>query len=238
MEVKNKDRVLFLKYFTKELILQSQLPELKQEISEETLEQIESEEKPEQITIRKKPKTQEQEPYEIMVPLEPPTQQKIKPQMFRRQIYRVPIARPITRPAFRFQLQTRPIQQPQQIQPRLQIRPQPSPEKLNLEKLNPLVQDNRVTVIECPGPNKLILVRTIGQITTTRISLNQEEIQNIINVFSKQAKIPLVSGLFKAAVGNLIITAVISELVGSRFIITKMTPRYMLEQQSQRFPVR
>jgi len=31
----------------------------------------------------------------------------------------------------------------------------------------------------------------------------------------------------------MIITAVISDLVGSRFIITKMTPRFMMEQGSQ-----
>ena len=96
-----------------------------------------------------------------------------------------------------------------------------------------MIKDPRVTLIECPGPGKFVLARTSGQTTITKITLTQEEIQEIIEKFSKEARIPILPGLFKAAVGNLIITAVISNTIGTRFIITKITPMTILEQQGK-----
>ena len=104
------------------------------------------------------------------------------------------------------------------------------PLSFELGKLNFLINDPRITIIECPGPEKFIIARTEGRTTLTKLSLNQSEIQGLIEKFSKEAKIPIISGLFKAAVGNLIMTAVISSLVGNRFIITKITPRFIIEQ--------
>ncbi len=118
------------------------------------------------------------------------------------------------------------------LQPQFQL-VQPSanlPPGFNLAKLEILLHDPRVTIIECPGPGKLVLARASGRTSVTKISLTTEEIQSIINQFSKESRIPIIPGLFKAAVGNLILTAVISELVGSRFIITKVTPQFFLEQ--------
>lgn len=108
------------------------------------------------------------------------------------------------------------------------------PSGFDLGKLNFLIKDPRVTVIECPGPGKFLIARTEGRTTLTKISLNQQEIQDIIEKFSKETRIPIISGLFKAAVGNLILTAVISSLVGDRFILTKITPRFIIEQQQQK----
>lgn len=101
-----------------------------------------------------------------------------------------------------------------------------------LGKLNFLIRDPRITVIECPGPEKFIIARTEGRTTLTKLAISQQEIQEIIDKFSKESKIPILSGLFKAAVGNLIITAIISSLVGDRFIITKITPRFIIEQNA------
>ena len=98
------------------------------------------------------------------------------------------------------------------------------PSQFNLGKLNLLIHDPKVNAIECPGPGKFLLVKVLGKVNTTRLSLSQAEIQGVIENFSRQTKIPIISGLFKAAVGNLVITAVISEIVGSRFIISKITP--------------
>ncbi len=122
------------------------------------------------------------------------------------------------------------------IQPRfLQVSPQAAlPEKFNIAKLEILLHDPRVTIIECPGSDKLVLARTSGRTNVTRISLTSQDIQDIIHQFSQEARIPIISGLFKAAVGNLILTAVISELVGTRFIITKVTPQFFLEQTASK----
>jgi hypothetical protein len=120
-----------------------------------------------------------------------------------------------------------------QIHPPLSIQPSPTamPSYFSLDKLDFLIKDPRVTVIECPGPGKFILARASGTTSVTRISLSQEEIAAMIEKFSRESKIPVISGLFKAAVGNLVITAVISDVVGSRFMITKITPHFILEQQ-------
>ena len=69
--------------------------------------------------------------------------------------------------------------------------------------------------------------KTMGKKGIIKISgkdLTKEEVDKIINYFSAQTKIPLVGGTFKAAFRNLIITAVISDFLGSRFVIEKRSP--------------
>jgi len=118
--------------------------------------------------------------------------------------------------------------------------PQPLPPDFSLGKLNPLIFDNKITSIECPGPGKPVLVKILGRVNTTQLFLSEEEIKKVIELFSIAAKIPLLGGIFKAAIGNLVITAVISDFVGSRFIINKYTPYSLLEQvpQAQQMPFR
>ena len=100
----------------------------------------------------------------------------------------------------------------------------PPPGSPDVGKLNLILADARVGSIECPGPNKNVLVRKDGTIQQTNLTLNKEEIKKIIDDFSEKTRIPLIGGTFKAAVGNVIMTAVISDFVGSRFIIQKRNP--------------
>ena len=110
----------------------------------------------------------------------------------------------------------------------LQIKPVADANKdfreLGLGKITPIILDPAVSSIECPGPNKPILVNKSGAIQTTNTILNSEEISNIMKEISLKTKIPLISGVFKAALGNVIVTALISEFVGTRFIIQKIIP--------------
>ena len=96
---------------------------------------------------------------------------------------------------------------------------------LELGKITPIITNQGVISVECPGPNKLISVRSIGKINPTRMMLNKEEINSIIESFSQQAKIPRIGGVFKAIVNNLVITAIDSDVAGPRFIITKIHPQ-------------
>ncbi|MBU3913798.1 MAG: hypothetical protein KKE50_06930 [Nanoarchaeota archaeon] len=107
--------------------------------------------------------------------------------------------------------------------------PQSLPQNFNLAKIDPLIRDNAITAIECTGPGKPVIVKSIGRVSPTRVMLSESEIKSIIETFSKQTKIPMLEGMFKAAVGNLVITAVISDFVGSRFIINKYTPYSLIE---------
>jgi hypothetical protein len=109
------------------------------------------------------------------------------------------------------------------------IRPIPTRKEVDIGKLNPLVNDPLVRTIECNGPDEKIIVGgTMGR-KYTNIILGKEEIDEIIKRFSEETKIPLQEGVFKVAFGKLIISALISNIVGSKFIIQKMTyPGFIL----------
>ncbi len=108
------------------------------------------------------------------------------------------------------------------------LKPTPTKKEIELGKLNILIQDPLIKVIECNGPDENIIVH--GSIGTkpTRITLSKQEIDEIIDAFSKTAKIPKDEGIFKAVAGNLILSAIISDIIGSKFIIKKMmyAPKY------------
>ncbi len=93
-----------------------------------------------------------------------------------------------------------------------------------LGKINNLLLDPTVQTIECPGPGKQVTVYRSGFIQNANIFLTTEEVNKIISEISDKSKIPLIPGVFKAAISNFIITAVISEFVGTRFIIQKKEP--------------
>ncbi|MFH1359286.1 MAG: hypothetical protein ABIH37_05340 [archaeon] len=99
-----------------------------------------------------------------------------------------------------------------------------------LKKIEPLIQDKSIQLIECPGPGKNVLVKARNKINTTKVALSENEIKNVINYFSDKSMIPIIGGILKAAVDDLIISAIISEFVGSRFIINKKSPYELIER--------
>jgi hypothetical protein len=109
--------------------------------------------------------------------------------------------------------------------------PKKRPVGFGVRQLEVLLQDASVQSVECPGPGKNVLVKRRNRINMTRLQLTKEEIIKVINEFARQARIPIVGGILKAAVGDLIISAVISEYAGSRFIINKKSPYALLEKK-------
>jgi len=93
---------------------------------------------------------------------------------------------------------------------------------IDLGKLNPFLQDANVREIETEGEDEVVTVKgTMGK-KPTSIKLSKEEIDEILDKFSKEAKIPKTEGLFKVTLGNLVLTAMVSEAISSRFIIKKI----------------
>ncbi|MDP3882393.1 MAG: hypothetical protein Q8Q31_05950 [Nanoarchaeota archaeon] len=88
-------------------------------------------------------------------------------------------------------------------------------------KLDELIQDPSVETIECPGPDKPILISRRGKIQPTSFALKAEEIDRIMKEISDKTRIPLTTGVFRAALRRYLVTAVLSEFVGTRFIIQK-----------------
>jgi len=97
----------------------------------------------------------------------------------------------------------------------------PLPGYTDLGKLNVFISDPRISQIECYGPNKEITVKISNASQKTRIKLTKEEMDKILKDFSEQTRIPLMKGVFKAALGNITLTAVISDFVDTRFTIQK-----------------
>lgn len=94
-----------------------------------------------------------------------------------------------------------------------------------LDKLLYILKDPAVIAIESPGPDKNVLVNRSGAIQVAPLTLSKEETDTIMASLSQLTSIPLIKGVFKAAYQNLLITAVLSDFVGTRFIIQKRIPR-------------
>ncbi len=232
-----KFKKLFLMKFTKELIMNSgtrEIFELKQILKNEKKEEIKNKSQ----KIIEKNKFKEEKKSEKMIPSiitdnsnlnhKFPQIKNIKPIFINPQIKKIPQKNIIKNKfnnknynktlSFRNLLNTH----SRMLPPRLQkIMPIPSDKQIDLGKLNVLIKDPKVRYIECYGAGKNINVR-IPDTKPTNIILDNNEINGIIEKFSQSTKIPIQEGVFKVAVGRLVFSAIISEVVGSKFIIKKL----------------
>ena len=94
--------------------------------------------------------------------------------------------------------------------------------EIDLGKLNPLLKDSAVKIIEGSPDERVRVMGTMGT-RVTDIFLSKEEIEAVINKFSEVSKIPTVEGIYRVVVGNLNLSAIISEVIGSRFVIKKIS---------------
>lgn len=131
----------------------------------------------------------------------------------------------------------------QRLPPQFQnIIPTATERKIDLEKLNQIIENPAVISIECEGPNTpIIQIDRTGQKKPTQITLTKEEIDNIINTFSTLTKIPALEGVYKVAAGNLILLSTISEVIGTKFVIRKipkLPPQQTMQPRSIGMPAR
>jgi len=118
-----------------------------------------------------------------------------------------------------------------QIQSMAQVPAAPQGAKLSQDygKITPLLNDPSVSSIECSGAGRAITIIRAGQKQMTKITLNISDIKEILQKVSDAVHVPLLEGVFRAAVDNFSINAVISEMIGSRFVIKKQTPYALFE---------
>jgi hypothetical protein len=88
-------------------------------------------------------------------------------------------------------------------------------------KIANLVQDINVTHIECFGPHIPVTVIKFGQKQITNIILSEDEIKLFLAFVSEKSKIPLTSGVFKVVVDGMLVNAIVSEEIGTKFMIKK-----------------
>jgi hypothetical protein len=236
-KIKHLDsKQIFLLLFSRELIRNSQeaISHLNEIIEEESKEKKSPQiEKPnagtlvEPFGVKIKPKTEEspleksimsEKPKAEIGGIEPEKIKVVKPAALiktqRREISENPrVQQPILR-----------VPEPKLPQEFQYLRPTPTRKEIDLDRLNPYVNDPGVKEIECESPNRPIVVSgMMGRLPTETI-LNSSEVEDIIERFAKASKIPVDIGIYKVVVGNLIFSAIVSEVVPSRFLITKMTP--------------
>ncbi len=114
------------------------------------------------------------------------------------------------------------------LPPRLQyLRPIPTNVQVDLGKLNVLVRDPMVKTIQCNGPGENIIVEGGMGTKPTAIILSEDEVDGVLDEFSKVARIPIDEGVVRIVVGRLILLAVISDVVSTKFVINKMVPGLM-----------
>lgn len=106
--------------------------------------------------------------------------------------------------------------------PHLQyLNPIASEWELEIQKINNLIKNQNTRLIECNGEEKpLIVSDPIRRVTN--ITLNKEEIEKIIKIFSEVARIPTHEGINKIVVGDLVLTAIISQMNSTKFLIKKL----------------
>ncbi len=119
------------------------------------------------------------------------------------------------------------------------LKPIPTPGvEIDLFKINPLIKDPAVRLIEVNPDEKVMVSGTMGT-KPTDIILTKDDIDRVINKFSEVSKIPTTEGIYRVVVGNLILSAIISETIGSRFTIKKMlvNPNQPQQNRLQQQPI-
>jgi len=206
MDAKQDVRTLFLEEFVKRLIVNSLNKHPTISRGKDLFEKLENISKAPPVLEIKKPEIKKEIP-------------KIQPQIIKpRQIQPV-------------QVKPMPIQPQRIVQKQPEMPPVQIPTSYVMGKLNPILADPSVQLINCPGPNKNILVMRRGMIQQINLLFTADEIKLFLKEVSEKTKIPLLSGLFKVIFQNLTITAVVSEFIGSRFIIEKKTIQQLPPQQ-------
>jgi len=163
-------------------------------------------------------------------PVRKPITVEIKTKPFVKQPVRPRPQRPIFK---------RPLFIPEPIlPPHLQyLKPIPTPGvEIDLFKLNPLIKDIGVRVIEVNPDERVVVSGTMGT-KPTSIVLSEEDIDKVIDKFSQVTKIPADEGIYRVVVGNLLLSAIVSDITSSRFIIKKMITNPNLLENQPRYPL-
>lgn len=203
-------RSLFLEEFIKRMIIKSGPQRPKIEKKEVLLEKLEEAVvSPPKLAIEHK----KIEPVKKISPIvaKKPAQPTFTPKVVKigtPEIPKLPSTKPIIPQAKPIIPQAKPIITPTPQTPKITI----------MDRLNRIFSDPGVQVLNCPGPDKNITITRSGMMQTSPFSFNEKEIKEFMNELSEKTRIPLIPGIIKVIFQNLIITAVVSEFVGTKFI--------------------
>lgn len=92
---------------------------------------------------------------------------------------------------------------------------------VNLGKINKFITDPTVQAIQCDGSFMPLKILKKDETIDTDIELNDREITDIINAFARHVGKEVKGPVFKASIKGLMISAVVSDFIGTKFMITK-----------------
>lgn len=222
-------RQTFLLLFTLQLILRSgnRIRELENIVSKETKEQITPQKTPETTVPKKTVMKPENMGMTKSILSQAPRQvQKPAPEA------EVSAVKPVEIKTPRKEISDVPEKMPERVlripEPRLPpefqyLRPTPIFQEIDLDRINPLIYDNAVRIIECQGPDKPLIVSGSMGRKPTSIVLSNQDVEDTIQKFSSASRIPAENGVYKVVVGRLVFSAIISDVVPSKFMIRKMS---------------
>jgi hypothetical protein len=88
-------------------------------------------------------------------------------------------------------------------------------------KIHTLLMDPMISIINCKGANQQVSIGKRGMFQITKITLSQQDINEILEDFSRDSHIPLIEGPFLAQINDLNVSGVYSTMVGSSFVIRR-----------------
>lgn len=96
-----------------------------------------------------------------------------------------------------------------------------APVNLDLGRISVYVNDPAIQDIESAGPGKPLIIKQEKGIQNTTLTLTEEEIQQVIKDMARVTSTPIQNNILRANYQGVECVGVISEFVGSRFIIHK-----------------
>jgi hypothetical protein len=93
--------------------------------------------------------------------------------------------------------------------------------EIDLEEINNLIRNPNIRLIECHGEEEPLIISDPNR-KKTNIILTKEKIEKIIKIFSETTRIPIQEGINRIVLGNLILTAIISSVNSTKFLIKKL----------------
>ena len=104
----------------------------------------------------------------------------------------------------------------------------------NYGKMNNLIRDKSISVINCEGPEKPLKIIRQEKEQITNVLLTKQEIMNLLYQISAKTRIPLVEeGVYRVSWDYFIINAIVSEKIEPTFVIKRIEPsNYFPEEKN------
>lgn len=88
-------------------------------------------------------------------------------------------------------------------------------------RLTGLIRDGSISSIEYLGESLPIKIIRLGKMQNTNIILSNEEVKSLLDYISSRTRIPITNKVFRVALDNILFNAIVSEEIGTRFLIKK-----------------